>query len=85
MQNTVKMRCFSVKKKSCETAICPSCLSAKHLGHQVVEILETKQEVLEVVLKKAGTVSQILDQKIEKMKDITERYHKEGTNLILIN
>ena len=61
---------FFCKEKSCLTAICPSCLSAKHLGHQVVEIQDTKQEVLEVILKKVETVSQILDQKIEKMKDI---------------
>ena len=63
---------FFCKEKKCQTAICPKCLSAKHLGHQVVEIQETKKEVLEVILKKVETVSHILNQKITKVKDTQE-------------
>ena len=73
---------FFCKEKGCETAICPSCLSAKHLGHQVVELLETKQEVLEVIMEKVENVSQILGQKIEKMKDIQNDTIKKAQNNI---
>ena len=73
---------FFCKEKSCLTAICPSCLSAKHLGHQVVEILETKQEVLEVILKKVENISQILDQKVKKVAETQkDTIKKAQTNI----
>ena len=73
---------FFCGEKGCQQAICPSCLSANHLGHKVVEIQEKKQEVLEIVLKKAENVSQILDQKIKKVTNTqTDTIKKAETNI----
>ena len=73
---------FFCKEKSGLIAICPSCLSAKHLGHQVVEIQDTKQEILEVVLKKVENVSQMLDQKIKKVTETQKDTIKKAQNNI---
>ena len=73
---------FFCREKGCQQAICPSCLPAKHLGHKVVEIQEKKQQILEVAMMKAENVSQILDQKIKKVKN-TQRHtiKKAQTNI----